>query len=110
MKKYIDGKVYDTETAELIAENPNNRFNYNTSDFTYCLQWLYRKRNGTFFLYGEGGAMSQYKQEVGAYSYCCGRDIEVLSNEEAKDLYGEWGNIEEEDEDKTLQEILDKNK
>jgi hypothetical protein len=56
MKKIINGKKYDTETAtELARESWNNR-----SDFNYCAETLYRKKTGEYFIYGQGGAMSRY--------------------------------------------------
>ena len=52
MKKIIEGKVYDTETADCAAEwsSPHTR-----SDFHYCEEGLYRTKKGTWFLAGEAG-------------------------------------------------------
>ena len=46
MKKIIDGKMYDTETAQYIC-------GYNTEDKNdpdYKEEHLYRKKNGEFFV------------------------------------------------------------
>ncbi len=52
MKKVIDGKVYDTETATLKAEWENM---YDARNFNYVEEQLYQKKTGEFFLYGYGG-------------------------------------------------------
>lgn len=58
MRTTIDGKSYDTDTAALVAAWSNGR---PTSDSRWCSETLYRgKGNGTFFLHGEGGALSRY--------------------------------------------------
>ena len=46
MKKYINGKVYDTETAQLIGTYANGG---NWRDFSHYEETLYRKRTGEFF-------------------------------------------------------------
>ena len=62
MKKIINGKKYDTETATKIGEYSNG---YSTSDFHYIDETLYRKKTGEFFLYGEGGPMTRYSHACG---------------------------------------------
>lgn len=57
MKKIINGKKYDTETAREIGTHSAP---YSTSDFSYFYETLYRKRTGEFFLFGVGNAMSRY--------------------------------------------------
>lgn len=60
MKAIIDGKRYDTDTATEVAS-------WNTGgsmgDMNYCGETLYRTPKGNWFLYGEGGARSQYAVE-----------------------------------------------
>lgn len=56
MKKIIRGRKYDTDTAELVGEY---QYSY-PGQFEYCLEELYRKRTGEYFLYGTGGPMSKY--------------------------------------------------
>ena len=48
MKKVIQNRVYDTETAELVASYHDNT----------CAERLYRKRTGEFFLHGRGNSDS----------------------------------------------------
>ena len=62
MKKIIDGKMYNTETATELGEFWNG---LSTNDFSNLSETLYRKKNGEFFLYGQGGAMTEYSQPVG---------------------------------------------
>lgn len=62
MKKIINGKLYNTDTAELIGELNNGR---SYTDLGYCEDALYRKKTGEFFLHGKGGAMTRYAEWVG---------------------------------------------
>ncbi len=62
MKKIIDGKKYDTETAELIYEWSSD---HGKSDFAWYEESLYRKRTGEYFLYGYGHAASKYAEHSG---------------------------------------------
>lgn len=57
MKHIINGKTYNTETAELIAEQCTN---LPRSDFNYCKESLYKTRKGAFFLTGAGGALTRW--------------------------------------------------
>lgn len=71
MKKIINGKLYDTDTAEYIGG-----YEYgNSSDFEYVSEALYRKKTGEFFLYGRGGPMSKYAQSCGVNSWGGGEAI-----------------------------------
>jgi hypothetical protein len=62
MKKIIGGKVYDTEKAQHIGSWDNGQY---TSDFRCCSEDLYRKKNGEFFLHGEGGPLTKYAKRHG---------------------------------------------
>ena len=62
MKKIINGKRYDTSKAKEIGYWSNNLSN---RDFNHCDEWLYKKRTGEYFLYGEGGPMTRYAERVG---------------------------------------------
>lgn len=57
MKKIINGKVYDTETAKILGTWSSPVF---VTDFSYYTETLHQKRTGEFFLFGEGGPMSKY--------------------------------------------------
>lgn len=79
MKKVIDGKIYNTETAELIHEWDNG---YYQSDFHYCAESLYKTKKGAYFIAGEGGAMSDYAKSYGN-NRGSGEDIRALTEAEA---------------------------
>lgn len=81
MKKYINNKVYDTETAERIG---GYSYGEGSRDFHHYSERLYRKRTGEFFLYGEGGPLSKYSVSQGQNSWSGGEKIEPLSVEEAE--------------------------
>jgi hypothetical protein len=67
MKKIINGKMYDTKTAELI-DYYNDGF---TSDLYWVKEMLFKKKTGEFFIYRE---TRQY-----------GAELNLLSIREAKD-------------------------
>lgn len=105
MKKIINGRLYDTETAkELGSDSYSNR-----SDFHYWEETLYQKRTGEFFLHGEGGPASKYAKTVGLNEWSGGERIMPLSYTEAQewaekhldgDTYIEIFGAPEEDESK----------
>jgi len=81
MQKIINGKKYDTETAEEIGEG----YYSNPNDFHYFAETLYRKRTGEYFLYGEGGPASRYAVAAGQNSWMGGEKIIPLTIESAKE-------------------------
>lgn len=92
MKKIISGKVYDTDKAERIGEWENG---HRPNDFNYCLEELYRKRTGEFFLCGEGGPASKYAESCGNNSWCGGAKIIPLSYKSAQEWAEEHLNGDE---------------
>lgn len=81
MKKIINGKVYDTTTAERVGSWSNN---HATSDFGYCSEELHQKRTGEFFLHGEGGPRSKYAVSQGNNDWGYGERIIPLTYEAAQ--------------------------
>ena len=81
MKKVLNGKVYDTETAKKCGEYEPNPYR---SDFNWYCEELYQKKTGEFFLYGEGNANSPYKRTVSQNEWCGGEKIEPLTYNEAQ--------------------------
>jgi len=79
MKRIIDGKTYNTETAEEIANWCND---FSSNDFRSCVESLFLTKKGAFFICGSGGAMSSWSRSNGNGSYG-GDGIKVLSNQEA---------------------------
>ena len=80
MKRVINGKLYNTETAEEVFTWENH---YYRNDFHYCEETLYRTQKGAFFVAGEGGPMSKYAVPVGSNGSGGGDGLEVLSDAEA---------------------------
>ena len=80
MKKIINGKKYDTETATRLADWEND---YGDCDLKHAKLTLYRKKNGEYFLYGDGIAAAQYTKNPGNY-ICCVEKITPLTEDEAK--------------------------
>lgn len=101
MKKIIKNRLYDTDTAKLIGEYTFS----NRTDFKYFEEALYCKKNGEYFLYGEGGPLSKYAASAGTNEISGSEKILPLAEEDAKawaeeyldaDTYiKEFGEIEE---------------
>lgn len=80
MKKVINGKVYNTETATQIANWDNGVYG---SDFNACDESLYVTKKGTYFVAGEGGALSRWSESCGSNGRQGGEGMEVLTKAEA---------------------------
>ncbi|MGN8763930.1 ribbon-helix-helix domain-containing protein [Hornefia butyriciproducens] len=103
MKKIINNKRYDTETAKLLGEDSYS----NWGDFHFWEETLYQKRTGEFFLHGVGGPASKYAETVGQNQWTGGEKIIPLKFEKARewaekhleaDAYEEiFGPVEEDD-------------
>lgn len=108
MYKVINGKRYNTDTAQLMGEHS---YGY-PGDFDHIYEALYRKQTGEFFLYGEGGARTCYAVAVEQNSWSGGERITPLSYAEAQKwaeehLDGEeydkiFGAVDESDEKRTV--------
>ena len=104
MKKIINGKRYDTETATLVTEWESGY----PSDLGYVCEELYKKRTGEYFIFGHGGAASKYATSAGNNSWSGGSAIIPLSYDAARqwaeghmsaDAYeAEFGEVAEGDE------------
>jgi hypothetical protein len=81
MKKVINGKRYDTDTAKLVGETSYS----NRGDFYFWSEELYRKKTGEFFLYGEGGPASKYSQQIAQNEWAGGEQIIPLTLAEARE-------------------------
>jgi hypothetical protein len=78
MKKVIDNKVYNTETAELIASYDNG---LGSGDFHYISEELYRTKKGNYFLYGKGGALTRYAEGNGKQSWGSSEILDLSEDE-----------------------------
>ena len=81
MKKIINGKMYNTETATEICFYSNCG---GWGDFSHYEETLYRKRTGEFFLFGEGGPMTHYAVPSGPNGWDGGSNIIPLKEESAR--------------------------
>ena len=91
MKRIIDGRKYDTETATFVASYDNGR---SVSDYQYVGHALYRKRTGEYFLESEGGAMTRYAERDGD-GWRGGSVIEPLTYERARAWAEEHMSVDE---------------
>lgn len=88
MKKIVNGKRYNTETAEYIANWSNG---YNPGDFNYCDEDLHKTKKGAYFIFGKGGPLSDYAVSCGTGS-CGSEDIRVLNDDQAYEWLERTGN------------------
>ena len=81
MKKVINGKMYNTDTASELAMHSSPG---SWRDFSHWEETLYRKKTGEFFLYGEGGPMTRYAEETGTNAWTGGERIMPLTYADAQ--------------------------
>ena len=91
MKKIINGKKYDTDTAEYMLGYVSD-----SGDLAYTKEDLYRKKNGEYFIVGEGGPKSKYRivRYEGCY-YSGGPNVIPISESQAKEFVEIHGVAEE---------------
>jgi len=90
MKKIISGKMYNTETAEVI-DSWDNGLGYN--DFNNIDETLYKKKTGEFFIEGNGGAATKYSVHSGNTS-SGSSNIIPLTEDEVKEWLEEHSTAE----------------
>lgn len=108
MKKIINGKLYNTETAREVGWREYS----NPGDFHYIFETLYCKKTGEYFLHGVGGALTQYAETIGQNQWRGGEHIEPMNLASARewaeqylsaDAYeAEFGEVTEDDSRTTL--------
>ncbi|GAB6152950.1 hypothetical protein JCM17380_17000 [Desulfosporosinus burensis] len=81
MRKIINGRTYNTATSECIGSWDNGRY---CNDFYSCSEDLYKNVKGTYFLVGEGGAMSKYAVHSGNNAWG-GRELIPLTGTDAQE-------------------------
>lgn len=94
MKKIINGKRYDTETAQLIGSASYS----DRTDLYFWSEELYRKKTGEFFLYGEGGPASKYSRQNEQNTWSSGSQIMPLTLKEAQEWSEEYLDADEYEE------------
>lgn len=106
MKRIINGKLYNTDTARFIGTAEHGE----PGDIYYCVESLYRKKTGVFFLHGDGGSGTRYAVRSGA-NWAAGEEIIPISPDEARrwieqnipDKYEDvFGPVSEEDVSKRI--------
>lgn len=90
MKQIINGKTYNTETAELLGHWSNQLY----GDFGYCTENLYRTKKGAYFIAGNGGPLSKYAIPCGNMTRG-GSEIIPLTETEAKRWMEKYGDADE---------------
>ncbi len=90
MRKVINSKLYDTDTARPIV---NWSKGYPT-DFSYVSETLYRKRTGEYFVHGDGGPRSAYAESCGQNQWRGGEAIRPLDYDAARRWMEERGSAD----------------
>jgi len=90
MKKIINGKKYDTDTATLCVDRDNDCIG-----FAHTYEALYLKKTGEFFLYGYSGPMGKYARAVGDNTTCGGSEITPLTLEKAQRFVEKYGDADD---------------
>lgn len=87
MKKVVNGKTYNTGTAEFITEY---RSKYSSTDSRFELEKIYRTKKGDWFVHFEGGAHSTCADYYGnGNRYAVG--IKPMTEEDVKKWLREAG-------------------
>ena len=102
MRKILQGRLYDTDTARYIGSNQSSCYK---NDYRYFEEDFYRKKTGEFFLHGKGGPASRYAERLESGGCIGGEQIIPLPEEEAREwaeenltveeCEGLWGTCEE---------------
>ena len=86
MKKIINGRMYDTDTARYVWGHVHQSDPGEDPDDIYCFEEdLDCKRNTESFLHGIGGSGTPYARSVGNNNWAGGEKIVPLTYEEAKE-------------------------
>ena len=103
MKKIVEGKLYNTDTAKFIG-----KCDYLTwSDFRYFEESLYLTKKWQYFIYWEGWPMTKYGNSEWN-SIFWGEDILLVNNKEIFEWLEENNNyFYKEDKDKILSTLSD---
>ena len=91
MKKIIDGKMYNTDTAKAISIWNDGQY----GGFNYIEETLFKKRTGEYFLYGFSGALGKYREQVDTNSWSGGSKIIPYTETEAKRWLEKYGTADE---------------
>lgn len=81
MKKIINNRLYNTETAKEIGTYSNAG---GWRDFNHYEETLYRKKTGEYFIFGEGNANTRYAVLVDQNTWSGGSKIIPMNYEDAR--------------------------
>ncbi len=101
MKKIINGKTYNTETAKLLGDWCTAGIG--RGDFRYIEEELYISKKGQYFLYGMGGALTRYAKSCGNNSTCGSSTIMLFDEAEAREWCERY--LDADDYNKIFEEI-----
>lgn len=90
MKKIINGKIYNNETAETIYEYWNG---LSTDDFRFYMESIHKTKKGTYFHYQFGGAMTEMAISKGRTTYGS-EDLNLMTVEEVKEFLQKEGAVD----------------
>lgn len=82
MKKVIEGKLYNTDTAVLLGKYAND---YGKTEFNYVRESLYRTKSRSYFIHGEGGSLTKYALSCGNNTWRGGEKIIPMTRESARE-------------------------
>lgn len=88
MKRIINGKRYDTSTAEQVGEYCNG---FRLHDWHWLEEKLYRTPKGAYFLHGEGGGLSEYRSGARGTGWTNGQALIPMTDDEAMRWLEEHG-------------------
>ena len=92
MRRIINGKRYDTETATMVADVGSSGY-ISRTDFRYDNSKLYRTAKGRWFIAGSGGPMSRWAQSVGN-GRTSGSGILPIGESDAREMLENRGETE----------------
>lgn len=90
MRKIINGRRYDTDTAKLVGSFESGYI----GDLDWMNEKLYKKATGEFFLAGEGGARTRWSRRT-IDGYSSGEGILPLTLDEAREWAEEHLSVKE---------------
>jgi hypothetical protein len=93
MKRILDGKIYDTETATLRADISGNDGALPSNEFEWQHTGLYVSPRGTYFIAGRGGARSRWAKPMGLGTGP-GEGLIIISDAEARNLFEKFGDMD----------------
>lgn len=82
MKKILNGKLYDTATAQQVCELTSTEHSF---DFSWHETYLYRTKNGAFFIAGRGNAASIWAEPCCGGGRTSGEGLRLLDEWEARE-------------------------